>query len=227
MECSTVKSKVSAYVDGSVSEDERREMRLHLSNCRVCRAESERYRRIREALRSLPRRIPPPELTIRLRLAASRESAPAQESFPYLKRWRHGFQVRMQNLMRPLAVPLVGGLCSAILLFSALVPSFVQSFARHETPADVPTALSTQPLVKSMAPLGFMDGGDAVVDLRIDEEGRILNYSIIGADGAEKLRRSIENNLLFTTFQPATAFGTPVSSTIRISFRSSHIEVRG
>jgi hypothetical protein len=56
-----------------------------------------------------------------------------------------------------------------------------------------------------------------------------VNYSIIGADGhtADQLRRSIENNLLFTTFQPATAFGLPIAGKIRISFRSSRIDVRG
>jgi hypothetical protein len=149
----------------------------------------------------------------------------AQESAPLLKRWRDSFELNLQNLMRPLALPLVGGIFSAVLLFSALVPSFTQ----HQTPGDVPTGLSTQPLVKSMAPLGFMDTDDAVVDLRIDGEGRIVNYSIIGADGhtADQLRRSIENNLLFTTFQPATAFGLPIAGKIRISFRSSRIDVRG
>jgi len=157
---------------------------------------------------------------------ASRERARVQQAAaPRFHRWRDNLQLSMKNLMRPLALPLVGGLCSAVLLFSSLVPSFQQ----HQTPGDIPTGLSTQPLVKSMAPLGFQEAADAVVDLRIDEEGRIVNYSIIGADGREaiQLRRSIENNLLFTTFQPATAFGTPIAGTIRISFRRSRIEVRG
>jgi len=41
------------------------------------------------------------------------------------------------------------------------------------------------------------------------------------------LRHSIENSLLFTEFWPATNFGRPIAGTIRISFRSSHIDVRG
>jgi len=212
-------------MDGAVSEDERREMRLHLGKCRTCSAESERYGRIRSALRSLPPHVPPPDLAVRLRVIASRERARAQQATPLWKRWRGSLQLNLQNLMRPLALPLFGGICSAVLLFSALVPSFTQ----HQTPGDVPTGLSTQPLVKSMAPLGFMEAGDAVVDLRIDGEGRIVNYSIAGTDGqkADQVRRSIENNLLFTTFQPATAFGLPIAGKIRISFRSSRIEVRG
>ena len=224
MECWTVKSKLSAYLDGAVSEEERLKLRLHLNSCRICSRESEKYQRLREALRSLPQRVPPPELAVRLRVAASHQQVKAQPAPRFLS-IRTDLNLFMRNLMRPIAVPLVGGLCSAIFLFGTLVPSFTW----HKTPGDVPTVLSTAPMVKTISPLGFMDDGDAVVDLRIDEEGRIVNYAIIGADGtkAEQLRRSIENNLLFTTFTPATAFGRPIAGTIRISFRSSRIEVRG
>lgn len=224
MECWIVKSRISGYIEGAISGDERREVRVHLSGCPTCSRESEKYLRIRSALRSLPERVPPPELAARLRVVASRELARAQRVTPGVGKWADNLRLILQNLMRPLALPLVGGVCSAIFLFGTLVPTFTL----HKTPGDVPTGLSTEPMVKSMAPLGFMDG-DAVVDLRIDEEGRIVNYSIIGAEGlkADQLRRSIENNLLFTTFTPATAFGKPIAGTIRISFRSSRIEVRG
>ena len=71
----------------------------------------------------------------------------------------------------------------------------------------VPVVLSSEPAVKNLAPIGFFDG-DAVVDLSIDAAGRIVNYSIVGVDGAgsDQLRRSIENNLLFTTFVPGHCF---------------------
>ena len=225
MECRTVKSKLSAYLDGAVSEEERLKLGLHLHGCRTCSRDSEKYRRLRDALRSLPPRVPPPELAVRLRVVASHEQDRFHGSAPAFRAWRSSLNLFMQNLMRPIAVPLFGGLCSAIFLFGTLVPSFTW----HKTPGDVPTVLSTEPAVKTISPLGFMDDSDAVVDLRIDEEGRIVNYAIIGAEGqkAEQLRRSIENNLLFTTFTPATAFGKPIAGTIRISFRSSRIEVRG
>src|SRR5271166_3109048 len=104
MECGKVKSKVSAYVDGSVSEDERRELRVHLSSCRTCSADSERYRRLRSVLRSLPPSVPPPELAVRLRVIASRERARVQQAAaPRFSRWRDSLQLSMKNLMRPLA----------------------------------------------------------------------------------------------------------------------------
>jgi hypothetical protein len=80
----------------------------------------------------------------------------------------------------------------------------------------------------SLVELSVLCGSDAMVDLKIDDRGRIINYSIVGAPGpADQLRHSIENSLLFTEFWPATNFGRPIAGTIRISFRSSHIDVRG
>ena len=50
MECLTVKSKLSAYLDGAVSEEERLKLRLHLHSCRICSRDSEKYQRLRDAL---------------------------------------------------------------------------------------------------------------------------------------------------------------------------------
>jgi hypothetical protein len=201
-----------------------------MNDCQLCARESERYQRIREALRSLPRRTPPSDLTLRLRVAASRARAHAADGVNAWTRRRERFQLVLDNLWRPLALPLAGGLCSALVLFSALVPTFTSTFAMNKTDSvwDVPTLLTTQPMVKYMAPIAFGEA-DAIVDLNIDEQGRIVNYSIVRAPGqTEQLRRQIENNLLFTEFWPATAFGKPISGTIRISFHnSSHIEVKG
>jgi hypothetical protein len=184
-------------------------------------------RRIRQTLRSLPRRTPPANLTIELRVIASRERArnTAKKSRSWSGLDRIG--LGLDNLMKPLALPAAGGLSVAILLFMILVPTFSGAFYIGSA-MDVPTGLSTGPTLKSLAPIGFRYG-DAEVDLRIDEQGRIVNYSIVGGQGLEKdaLRRSIENNLLFTQFTPATTFGIPITSTLRLSFRSSRIDVKG
>lgn len=229
MQCSKVNSRISAYLDHAVSEKERGEMRQHMNECRNCARESERHQRIREALRSLPQRTPPPDLTLRLRVAASRARAQAAGGRSAWSRWIDHLQLAVTNLMRPLALPLAGGLGAAVILFSSLVPTFNSTYAANTTvaPWDVPTMLNTEPTVKYMAPVAF--DSDAIVDLKIDDQGRVVDYSIVSASGAQtvELRHRIENNLLFTEFWPATAFGHPVSGTVRVSFRSSHLEVRG
>jgi Putative zinc-finger len=228
MKCSIVKQRVSAYLDDDVSAEERRLLKHHMNACRDCALESERYSQLREKLRTLPGRTPPPELTTRLRVIASKVRMESFGGATRWSRWRDRLELCLSNLMRPLALPAVGGLCSAIFLFSTLVPMFKSAFAMNESPGDVPTMLATQPMLKYTAPMVFADG-DAVVDLQLDDQGRIIDFSIVSAPGqqSEKLRRSIENSLLFTEFWPATTFGHGVAGTIRISFRSSRIDVRG
>ncbi|HTW63760.1 MAG TPA: zf-HC2 domain-containing protein [Bryobacteraceae bacterium] len=226
MKCSSVKRRVSAYLDDAVSAEEGRLLARHLSTCRECTLETEHYARIREKLRTLPRRPPPPDLTTRLRVVASKVRAEAGAS-PW-RRWLDRRELSLHDLMRPLALPAAGGLCSAIFLFSTFVPMFKSAYTLSSLTGDVPTILTTQPSLKDIAPVA-LSGGDAVVDLQIDDQGRIVNFTIVSAPGqqSEVIRRRIENSLLFTEFWPATTFGRPVAGTIRISFRDSSIDVRG
>jgi Putative zinc-finger len=227
MKCWTVQRRFSAYLDNSLPDKDALALRAHLRDCGACSQRSDGYRLTQRALRSLPYWTPPAELTMRLRIAASRELARNARWGLRFPAWASRLKLTLDNLMKPLALPAAGGLCAAILLFTILVPPFSGAFFLVSAD-DVPTGLSTDPVLKSMAPIGF-HYGDAEVDLRIDEQGRIVNYSIVGGQGLEKdaMRRSIENNLLFTQFAPATAFGVPVTGTTRLSFRSSRIDVKG
>lgn len=205
-------------------------LKRHLNSCRQCALESERYWQLRQKLRALPKLIPPVDLTTRLRVVASKVRMESFGGASPLDRWRDRVELSLRNLMRPLALPAVGGLCSAIFLFSTLVPTFKSAFALSGS-EDVPTMLVTTPTLKYTAPVAFTDG-DAVVDLQLDDQGRIIDFTIVNAPGqqSEALRRSIENSLLFTEFWPATTFGRGVAGTVRISFRSgrsSRIDVRG
>jgi hypothetical protein len=220
-------------LDGTVPSEERRALKRHLNGCRECALESERYVELRQTLRSLPKRMPPADLTTRLRVVASKVRMESFGGATPWNRWRDRMELFLRNLMRPLALPAVGGLCSAVFLFSTFVPMFKSAFALSafgmNDSSDVPTILVTEPTLKYMAPVAFANNGDAVVDLQLDDQGQIVDFNIVSARGqqSEKLRRSIENSLLFTEFWPATAFGHGVAGTIRISFRSSRIDVRG
>jgi hypothetical protein len=90
---------------------------------------------------------------------------------------------------------------------------------------DIPTVLYTEPSVRSITPFGFHN---VTVEVTIDAEGRVIDYTIPGdyTDRPE-LHGSIGSNLLFTQFTPVRNFGQPVRAKFRISFQSSHIDVRG
>jgi Putative zinc-finger len=230
MECVKVKERLALYVDNALPDDDRREMRQHMSDCNGCARESERFRRISDVVRSLPKRTPPPELVMQLRVVASKARALSATAASPWSRWRSRFKLDLSNLMRPVALPVLGGVCSALFLFSALAPTFSPMFGMSKLPSrfDVPTMLITEPMVKCTAPVAFGES-DAAVDVTLDEHGRLVSYQFVSGPAlkSEQIRRSIENRLLFTEFWPATAFGRPVAGTIRVFYGNSHIEVKG
>src|SRR5579862_5880583 len=84
--------------------------------------------RICGALRSLPTRIPPAELTVALRVIASRERQRFLERRTWgqaIATWRERASLSAGDMMRSLVLPLAGGVSAAVILFSTwLVPTY-------------------------------------------------------------------------------------------------------
>jgi hypothetical protein len=183
---------------------------------------------INRALRSLPVREPQPDLRTSLRVIASRERQRRVGTRSLTATWRDRFELFSDNFLRAIALPVAGGVASAVVLFSMCVVPAYPLRAAHTT-ADVPTVLTTQVAVKGMAPF-FGGGDDVVVDVTVDEQGRMIDYAVVAGASAlanASLRRRLENVLLFTEFTPATSFGQPMSSKTRLWFRTSRIDVKG
>jgi hypothetical protein len=75
------------------------------------------------------------------------------------------------------------------------------------------------------------DDSEVTLDIFVDEQGRVLDFVIpksFGSVATEDTRRRLAATLLMTSFNPATAFGQPVSGWVRVKFRGrSEIDVRG
>jgi hypothetical protein len=185
---------------------------------------------LNEALRSLPAKLPPVELRTSLRVIASRERQRrmARRDFAAVwKSWRDRTELFFENVVRSVALPVAGGLCSTVVLFSMFVVPTYPLLTRGQ--ADVPTILSTPVSVKSMAPFSVGDI-DMVVDVVVDEQGRMLDYAIVAGASVladSQMRKRLENALVFSNFTPATSFGQPMVSKMRLWFHSSRIDVRG
>ena len=230
--CHGFDRKISAFLDGRLTEPEHKEVLLHLSLCDRCASGKRQSENIRASLSNLPEVAAPEGLKTALRVIASKEKVrrEARASLSAFLHHCHGnARLWVNNLMRPLAIPAVGGLASAVVLFSMLVPTFNKPVAGGIT--DVPTPFYTAAAVKSsMAPFGFLQD-ELFIELTIDGNGRMVEYSI--PDGQPivenpELIRAVENNLLFTEFTPATAFGRPMyGGKIRVYMRISSIEVKG
>jgi hypothetical protein len=181
-------------------------------------------------LRTMPPRVAPAELDTSLRIIASREAQRRRGRASWAIRWslmQQDLRLWANNLMRPLAIPTAGGFVSALLLFAVLAPSLAIPPVAAKT-SDVPTVLWTDPTVKNFLPIGFEGDGDLVVEITVDENGKLVDYSIPNTgDTLRRMDPSIENQILFTQFTPATRLGQPASGKVKITFRSSRIDVKG
>lgn len=227
--CAKVAKATSAYLDGLLPPSERHEFEAHRSACDRCRQQVREARELASSLRALPVRNAPAYLTTRLRITASREAIRRRRNATWRGRidaFREDVQLVFDNLMRPLAIPTAGGFLSALLLFAMLAPGLARNVHLSN---DVPTGLYTGASVKSGLNVGFSNQ-DVIVEFTIDEAGRAISYDIPTGQplgNNPSIRRAIENNLLFTVFEPARTFGQPMGGKIRVSLRASTIDVKG
>lgn len=182
------------------------------------------------SLQNLSVKVPPPELRTSLRVMASRERQRRLERRDLgtiCKAWRDRTELFFDNVVRSIALPAAGGVCSTLVLFSMFVVPTYPLLTRGDV--DVPTILNTPVSVKSMAPFSVGDT-DVVVDVVVDEQGRMTDYAIVAGASVlanPQMRRRLENALVFSNFTPATSFGQPMMSKMRLWFHSSRIDVRG
>jgi hypothetical protein len=174
--------------------------------------------RIRQALLDLPVAPVPEDLTLRLRVIASHERERRVNRFRWLSRLR----MEVNDLFKPLAVPVAGGLLSSVLLFTALVDTLnVQMYLNQR---DMPLGVYTQVSVGDLSPFGG-NGEDLMVEVTIDASGRISDFSIPNGKVSKEQLRQVGNLILYSTFTPATAYGQPVSGKILVALH--HINVKG
>ena len=225
MSCQSVRKVLAVYCDHCLSRSEEAEVKAHLAECPDCHIRYEQLLQVRVALRAMPRLRTPQKLATELQVLASRERVRQMNHSTWKSMW-HEWAARVRlvvdNAMRPMALPVAGGLVSALFLFSMLVPS-LQSLRGPLN--DTPTGFYTEPSIATTSPFGVSD--EVVVELIINEEGRIVDYAVRDRQLSREVMSQIGNMILFTSVNPATAFGYPTSGRLLVSFRRSHIVVRG
>lgn len=230
MDCQQTRLMLSALQDGCVVESERRLLLAHLKHCAACSLLQAELDMVRQSVRSVKSRPMPSHLAMSLRAMASREAS-RRRRYVDLRTWLRHFgehaALSINNLMRPIALPAAGGLASAVFLFSMVMTNFQGIIVSH--PNDVSIAIATVPSVRAM--LLDMSEAEITVDVFVDEQGRVIDYSFpdgYGSANTASQRRKLENSLLFTEFTPATTFGMPTSGWVRVKFSGrSQIDVKG
>ncbi len=230
MECLNSTRAISAVVDGSEAAEDRQILVEHVSICESCTTLVSEHRRLRQHIRALPVLQPPPKLHLALRSVAERDRSRRitwLRLVNWIGLWRLRLSLMLKDLMRPMALPVAGGVASALMLFGALMPDmFVEVHPVHN---DIPTVLFTNASVKEAA-WPVIGDNNVVVDLNIDENGRLIDYSVVSGSPIlrdEALRRRFESALLLSQFTPANFFGQPMAGKVRVSFHTSRIDIKG
>jgi hypothetical protein len=218
MSCRNIQNLLSAFLDRALSGSESERVAQHLAGCRECTAHSRELGELRNLMRVLPQKVMPARLASQLQVLASHERA--RRSLGLWGTWMQSLRLVVNNLMRPIAIPFVGGVSAALVLFSMLTPEFTirAADARTDVPAD--RWLYTQGTMIDTPPFSF-PGEEVEVLLTIDENGQITDYSCPDGKLSRQVMDRIGNSLLFSSFEPPTMFGKPFSGKVRVTFKTA------
>jgi Putative zinc-finger len=238
MTCEKVHSRLAGYLDDAVAgaprPEERNSIRQHLDGCASCREELQRYRKLAVLLSRVPRAVPPADLAVRIKVAASQ----AQDARDWQGRWqrfRDHAEIVVENVFRPLTVPATGGLFSAIIVFVFVLHMILPGITVQADPNDVPTSLlrpaelislSDMPgaLPPEMQHPDVLLQHDLLVDVIVDSEGQMMKYEIVDGPDTPQLRHHLDQLLLFSRFRPMLSFGRPTSGGhVVLSFSAIHV----
>lgn len=224
MRCTEAHSLLSPYLDGVLTGVQMRNLGEHLSGCDNCNRQYVTLRHTQRAVANLGRRQVPPDLALRLRVALSREAAES-------RRGRfEGFRVRLENVLNAFMVPATAGVLTSVIIFGLLIGLFAVPSQLRASSNDVPTMLYTQPqlMTSPFATSVGANGPEMIivsVEADIDASGRVQGYRIVSSSrDPQSIIPELENTLIFTQFQPATAFGRPTSGKALLSFAAMNVK---
>lgn len=240
MKCTTVRKNLAGYLDDAwIGEErvrERAATREHLEFCSGCREELQRFRKLAVLLSRVPKNVPPPNLAVRIKVAA----AQAQQSQDWRTRWRNFRDhagIVLENVFRPLTVPATGGFFAAILIFVLALQMILPGITVRAVENDVPTNLmrpaeliSLSDYPEAWAPeqhdveLSLPHG--LLVDVTVDASGHMTDYQILSGPTSAELGRQVYQMLFLSRFSPMLSFGRPTAGGhVVLSF--SAVRVRG
>ena len=222
MKCFEAKPMFSPYLDGAVTGTEMQALSRHLQACADCQREYVSLRQTQQLLTKVGRRKAPDDLSLKLRLAISREVAQARR--PYF----NDLWIRVENAIQGFMVPATAGLLTAVVIFGFLMGFLALPLQADNS--DVPTMLTTAPVLQQSAfgtALDSIADDSLVIEAYVDSNGRVQDYRILSSPhDAKDLSPQVKIMLTeFTTFRPATSMGRPTVGRAVLSF--SMVRVKG
>jgi hypothetical protein len=181
----------------------------HLDACHSCAHEFAALRAMQESLSMLRSAKAPNDLSLKLRLAISREKSRRLSSIfdPISLYW--------ENTARPMFIQVSAGFAVALVLLAAigfLFSSVAVPSAVHASDEQLSAITAPHFLYSANDPRPILTAQDTtiVVEAKINADGRVYDYSILSDQQTPAVRLQIEDQLLLSVFQPASVFGSPV-----------------
>jgi len=239
MKCHSVQTRLAGYLDytvtGAARIEERMQIRAHLDGCAECRTELERFRKLAVLLSRVPRSVPPPDLAVRIKVAAA-QMEPTQNWSGRWRKMRDRAEILLDNVARPLTLPATGGFLSAIavfaLVFQMIAPGLTVRAVQNDTDinlmrpaelltlADYPESWAPEPPDGDAMPHGLL------VDVSVNAKGQFDGYQILSGPSTQETRHQLDQILMFSSFRPMLSFGRPTNGGhVILSF--SAVRVRG
>jgi hypothetical protein len=231
MSCENVQERISLLLDGQVAAAEREYMLAHTVVCRECGTHLEALQTQRALLRKMAQAPVPVALDAKLRVLASHERERQLARISVRERVRRmaaNVNLAFDNLARPVALPLTGGLVSALLLFGLMMPTlnFARQTGGYEFTADstvprgsIVTTPWGQQVDRNAVDFPFFASPNQpksdyvnIVNLTIDESGRVVDWTIVRGQLTDEMKSII----VLGRFDPATADGVNTSGTIQV-----------
>ncbi len=220
--CELLREKFSSYLDGRVTGVEMAAIDEHLQACTGCEREFAEWRSVQTALGELgPARVPERlQAMLRSAIATERElGTHLSFSERIVRVWHTG--------LGEASTRLAGGLAAAVILLGGagqFLASNTPVFANDDNMAHL---VAPRYLYSQVPPRPLETGHDVpvLVQVKVDERGRVYDYSIVAGPTDSRVRTRVEENLLASVFRPATVFGVPVSGEVVMTY--SGVSVRG
>ena len=238
LNCEKVLLFLPGYLDGALPADggrfTRASIHAHIQGCGPCRLELSRYQKLQQILARTERVAPPKELGVGIRMALARAR---EKSNPvnWLRRMYDRADLMRQNILAPLALPAAGGLMSAIMIFTLVLPSYAHGPLRNLMGViDEMPAMSFQPAridtlagfsVSGLGDFGSKAGG-VLVEATVGVDGDVVDYRIVAGPDNASVRRSLDQILLLSRFHPEVSFGRRIAGG-RVIMSFSSVDVKG
>jgi hypothetical protein len=228
MSCTEVQGSFSSYLDAAISGVEMQEIARHIeggegaAGCESCARELSAWKLTQNAVAALCPAKAPADLSLKLRIAISREHA-RRES-----RWLDRLSLAWDNVVRPQLVQVSAGLAGSVVLGGAALLLGAVAAPQPVLANDEPLGAITAPhyLYSTVATAGFISARDPiVVEALVDSAGRVYDFTIVSGPQSDAVLTKVTDQLLGSVFQPASAFGIPVRGRVVVTY--SGISVHG